>query len=208
MPAITVPNVFSSGAVLTSNGVNKNVYDPNPTDSTLDVLHGGLTEPNFTLDASVKLPSRVIRPATRVAYGSAVIPLDVFRLISTPTKTEDGAYQALIGAGARFFIPRDDSRVVITAHCSLGVDAESVAHPAAGSIALRLNGSRVTHTTRSFPPNWTSPGNAISYYTDRVFTFSHTVELDKGWHTADVALWGDCPLVRVRSRGIFVVVLP
>lgn len=231
MADITMPNTVVAGTATDPAPLLENLWDPAVPETSLAVLEGGLTRPNYTPGSGPVLTWREIRPRTQsVGWGHGVTAnRDYFQSLfdignvdlDIPANAPEDRYIAVAGPVRTFRLPYDLKFLLMSwTLCTQGDGVRQDADPASNegaTMALFFDGFAVTATRRFIPrtllsngpppgtpldgPPFRSPPNGIRHYSGH-----HTeVNVSSGWHKAGVRVISNARQTRFHVSGIRII---
>lgn len=129
MPHITLPTTFTDNTTLPSSGAKDNIYQPQYTPTSLEVMNGRLDKDNLNVATAPAISREIVR---KKAHASAITRgqtanMDLYKdfyLGDYDAKVNDEALQeGLVVTGLTFDIPYDCEAVYLSWHIGLIIDA-------------------------------------------------------------------------------------
>ena len=216
LPIVTTPLVDGSAPV--GDLVSRNLYKATTSPSSLEVINGRLDVANLALPAG-GLPSDVIRKGAYSRAGAVgqTLNLDYHELGSESQGS--GTTYKIPGASSTFYIPHDAGKVLFMWQVSYASDriivpSDATAQPTV--LLFHLDGELATEAVGGTPvtPSYIREAAGTTMRTvhpylqygirrenrDRIWSGHLLCELDKGWHSAGLAVKSNANMTRIRTR--------
>jgi hypothetical protein len=210
MPDITLPNTLVASATTVADEILENLYAPNTTPDSYDVINGFLDNPNRAAGADIhdyQIRSGSMSNGRQVGLTGN---LDYVPAHFTEAREDVGGFQAIPGAGIEFTLPIDPTLVVFTWQVITALDNSfSGGTPALDpTLAFFLDGTELDLALRRDIPEATNvtAGGVRRRYRDRVWSGHHCAHgggaLTSGFHRAEVRVHSRANFLRVRIRNM------
>lgn len=225
MPDITFPNTFTA-TTTDPSAVMENLFMPNSTPDSLDVINGWLDSDN--LNSGVEIEYEHLKPGSTAQVGTTggTATLDFFHQVlgdaalhydGHTTADTDGDFIPIPRAARTFYLKHAYNRLVLFWHISWHTDAAwqaSTGNPqtsAPAVIKLFIDGTaqEVERRINMGGVDW-GPGTKVYSGLRGSHWTGHTVIRNpaQGWHTVSLRLAADnLKQVRIRNRSFSYVAL-
>jgi hypothetical protein len=210
MPDITFPTTFADGNTLTAAQINRNIYDPNATPDSLEVINGWLD--NSNRQAGWSIERNHIRPRSMAAGRMVGLTgvLDYFDETFPVDTGEPDAHIPISGAGISFTLPITPTVLFLKWQVVIANDALANSG-GTEQVELRLfiDGGPELGIFRPIPGAVYAAGPPAlrDVNRDRIWsghwmraTATDTSQLVAGEHTAYIGVWSQANTTRVRIR--------
>lgn len=225
MPTITLPygtggspGPFTDGSTSDAEKVAENLYAPNTTPDSYDVINGQLTEPNRD---SWDITTQHIQPGALGGGGSvgSTTSLDFFGTRSEGSpfgewnnsgNDRDALYRTIPGAARTFYLDYSPGLAIVRWRMFISNSGVQTSGSRDWTLVkLFVNGATIGGQIRTFPPGDNSSSRDGTAW-DRTWSGFHwlgasTSRLSAGWNTVSLRIATDAGVARVHVKGLDVV---
>lgn len=227
MPDIVLPygpspgTPFADGHISDGPKVAENLYAPNTTPDSYDVLNGQLSEPNRD---NWSISREHIQPGALAGGGSvgSTLSLDYFGTKSEgspfgewgTSKDRAALYRVIPGAARTFYLEYSPGLVMVRWRMFVANSGDQLSTSRDSTkVKLFVNDAVVSEQTRTLPPGSlgdTASGPREGSGWDRSWSGFHwlaasTARLSAGWNTVSLRIATNAGIARVHVKGLDVV---